>query len=156
MISRGNGNEGQRGIPVPRYVTRQVTRQARGSASRAGFGVRGQQRQRCGGHALDPPCLAESLRSDGDQLVAAIRRTAPADRPIIEALGQAQNLVAAEAGDILRLPVQIDGIFGIDLDLRGGLGVDAAELRPDAAQNSEIDLRESRADRRPCGEYRPD
>ena len=45
--------------------------------------------------------------------------------------GQDQILVTPESLDVRGLPLEIDVVLGIDLEMEGDLGIDGRELRPD-------------------------
>ena len=101
--------------------------------------LRGKKRQRRRRHTFDTAGLAERARSDFRKPQADLVRKS-GEAGIVERVGDEERFIASEGGDIGRLAIQIDGIFGIDLDLRRRRVIDAAELRPDGPQGREIDV----------------
>ena len=102
--------------------------------------MRGQQRQRRRRHALDAAGLSHRAGAYAGEAAADFVGKAGQGGKI-EIGGDRQDLVASEGGDVGCLPVEIDRVFGVDLDLRGGGGRDAGEGRPDRPQPIEADIR---------------
>ena len=95
--------------------------------------LRGEQRHGRGRHALDAAGLRHAARPDQFELGADLARKA-GNKPIIERVGDGQRLIAPGRLDILRLTVEIDRIFGVDLDLGSDFWLDCAKFRPDRLQ----------------------
>ena len=76
------------------------------------------KRQRRRRHAVDAARLADGARAEALQLLPDLRATAPAS-PRSRALRQLQAFVAAVGCDVGGLAVQIDRVFGVDLELLG-------------------------------------
>ena len=82
------------------------------------FQVGQQQHQRGRGHAVEPGRLAEGRRPVALELLAhSVDRPGSAAKS--KSAGMAMRLVLAEGRDVELLPLDIDGVAGVDLELRG-------------------------------------
>ena len=75
-----------------------------------------QQRQRGRGHAVDPAGLANGSGPNRFQLLPHFHRKR-SHLAVVEAFGQLQPFVAPIGRDVGGLAVEIDRVFGVDLDL---------------------------------------
>ena len=121
---------------------------ARCGAARMG----GDQRQRRGRDALDAPGLAEARGADGEELLLHLVREARQPL-VVEVGGQQRQIVAAVAGDVLGLAIEINRVFRVGLEPAHKMSGNLGKLRPDARKNRERELRlrrelEGRAARR--------
>ena len=74
-------------------------------------------------HPVDPRRLAERRRPGERELLAQLVRQAR-KRAVVESSGSGDRLVAPVVVDIGGLPVEIDGIFGVGLELFGDARLD--------------------------------
>ena len=88
------------------------------------------KRERCRGHPLYPRRLTERCWLHQRKACAQLIGEA-AHGPIIELGGYQRVLLAAERLNIALLTVQIDRIFGVDLDLLRHGRRNRRKLRPD-------------------------
>ena len=74
------------------------------------------QRERRRRDPVDPRRLAEGSGPDARELQAAFGRK-PANRSVVESIGQGQAFIPAECEDVGLLTLEIAGIAGVDLEL---------------------------------------
>ena len=101
--------------------------------------MRGEQRQGRGGDPLDPPGLTQARRTHGDELLLDLVGEAR-EATIVEVGRQHRRIVAAIAGDVLGLAIEINRVFRVRLEARDKMSRNIRELRPDARKNSEAKL----------------
>src|SRR5262249_54416027 len=89
-----------------------------------------QERQRGGRYPVDAGCLSDRARAMLLQFLAHLVREAR-QRRIIEILAQDDALVASVRFHIRELAAEIDVVLGVNLKLRGDLGIEFAKGRPD-------------------------
>ena len=101
--------------------------------------MRGDERQRRRGHALDAAGLSQADGTNGDELLLDLVGQAREAR-IIEVGRQGRRIVAAIAGDVLGLAIEINRVFRVGFEPANKMSGDIAKLRPDARKNSERKL----------------
>ena len=80
-----------------------------------------QEAERCRRHAVDAAGLADGARPSRLQLLPDFVGK-PGQCGVIESRQELEALVAAIGRDIGGLALEIDGVFGVDLELLGDLG----------------------------------
>ena len=101
--------------------------------------MRGDERQRRRGDALDAPRLSQADGADGDEfLFDFVGQTGEAT--IVEVGRQSGGIVAAVAGDVLGLAIEINRVFRVGFEATNKMSWDIAKFRPDARKNIEREL----------------
>src|SRR5262249_42657763 len=88
--------------------------------------VRGQERQGRRRDAVDAARLANGSGPNRIQLLAHFHRQ-PSHRRVVEAILQLETFVPSVRGNVGSLAVQVDRIFGIDLELLANPGIKRGE-----------------------------
>src|SRR5580700_7782540 len=88
--------------------------------------LREQQAQGDWRHAVDAARLTDRARPHGFELLPDLGRQT-AELRIVDSFRKLESLIAAERNNVGRLPVEIDRVFGIDLQLRRDLGRQGVE-----------------------------
>ena len=101
--------------------------------------MRGDERQRRRGDALDAAGLAQADGADGDELLLDFVGEA-GEAPIVEVGRQGGGIVTAVAGDVLGLAIEINGVFRVRFESANKMSRDIAKFRPDARKNIEREL----------------
>src|SRR5690606_28052005 len=89
---------------------------------------------------LDPPGLPDSLRPYVFELGAQLAGQA-GNGCVIDVVRHRPSLLATEALDVGILPVEIDRIGRVDLDLLRRSRIERSEFRPDAHEIGDADFR---------------
>src|SRR6267154_5677948 len=91
----------------------------------------GRKDAECGrGQAVEPTRLPHGARPGRRKLRA--RLIGKAGHASIIDIGQDQSLVAPEGIDVGSLALEVDVIFGVDLEVDGDRWINGGELRPDS------------------------
>ena len=83
------------------------------------------------GDALDAAGLSQADGADGNELLLDFVGEA-GEAPIVEVKGQSGRIIAAVAGDVLGLAMEINGVFRVGFEPANKISGDIAKLRPDA------------------------
>ncbi len=101
--------------------------------------MRGDERQGGRRYAFNAPGLTQARRADREELLLDFVGE-PGEARVVQVSRKNRRIIAAIAGDVLGLAVEINGVFRVGFKSRYKICGNIGKMRPDARKNSDREL----------------